>query len=146
MENNFIKIDKLKKSEESGFTLIELLIVIVVLGILMSMAVPALSGVKNKAETAVAKADLHNIMQSLEMYYLDQKKYPDDSSFTAENLADLSIKNDLNTYSYQTNTDQNGYLIYYKAADQKYYYISTKESALLGPVTDEPSLTTPDNS
>lgn len=141
MKNYFINNHRLNNKNELGFTLIELLIVIVVLGILMSMAVPALSGVKNKAETTVAKADLHNLMQSLEMYYLDQSEYPDDSSFNHENLIDLNIKNDLTTYVYETDTDQEDYLIYYKAADQEYYYISTEESTLMGPVTSEPSLT-----
>lgn len=130
---------------ESGFTLIELLIVITVLGILMSIAVPALSGVKDKADTAVAKSDLHNIMHSLEMYYLDNGEYPgqslkgDISSLTLENL---SIKNEPTDYFYQSDADTNAeeYLISYQDADSNYYYISTKESSLVGPETTEPSL------
>ncbi|GEM_PF-757642 len=132
---------------EGGFTLIELLIVIVVLGILMSMAVPALSGVKNKADTAVAKADLHNIMQSLEMYYLDQGEYPGQStkgdlSSISEDLAELNIKNEAAAYSYQTDTDTGAekYIIIYEADSDEFYYISTEQSALTGPETTEPTL------
>ncbi|TDO92273.1 general secretion pathway protein G [Halanaerobium saccharolyticum] len=134
-------------NHELGFTLIELLIVIVVLGILMSMAVPALSGVKNKADTAVAKADLHNIMQSLEMYYLDHGEYPgqstkgDLSSISGE-LEELSIKNEPADYSYQTDTDTGAekYIIIYEADSDEFYYISTDQSALTGPETTEPTL------
>lgn len=132
---------------EAGFTLIELLIVIVVLGILMTMAVPALSGVKNKADTAVAKADLHNIMHSLEIYYLDQGEYPGQStkgdltSISSE-LSELNIKNPESAYSYQSDADSGAkkYLIIYEAASDEFYYISTDESSLTGPEATEPTL------
>ena len=146
-------IDKLnlnltkRVKNNDGFTLIELLIVIVVLGILMSMAVPALSGVKNKAETVVAKADLHNVMQSLEMYYLDQGEYPGQSTkgdltSISTNLAELNIKNDTADYSYQTDADTGAekYIIIYAAASDEFYYISTDQSSLTGPETTEPTL------
>lgn len=139
---------KLKQgNKEAGFTLIELLIVIVVLGILMSMAVPALSGVKDKADTTVAKADLHNIMQSLEMYYLDYGEYPGQSSkgelaAISSDLKELKIKNDPSDYNYQSDLDSAAqkYIISYQTSAGKYYYISTTESALIGPQTTEPSL------
>jgi general secretion pathway protein G len=145
---SIFKIDKLKTIDsESGFTLIELLIVIVVLGILMSMAVPALSGVKNKADTAVAKADLHNIMQSLEMYYLDEGEYPGQSNkgeleTIAADLDDLHIKNPAAAFDYvtDTGTEAQKYLISYEAASDEFYYISTDESSLTGPVETAPSL------
>lgn len=137
---------KLLKTEK-GFTLIELLIVIVVLGILMSMAVPALSGVKNKADTAVAKADLHNIMHSLEMYYLDQGEYPGqgtkgDFSTASADLAELNIKNEASDYIYQTDADTGAekYIIIYAAAADEFYSISTDQSSLIGPEASEPSL------
>ncbi|TDP96976.1 MULTISPECIES: type IV pilin protein [Halanaerobium] len=145
MKNIFKEINPAKKEE--GFTLIELLIVIVVLGILMTMAVPALSGVKNKADTAVAKADLHNIMHSLEMYYLDHGEYPGQSTKTdlsavSSDLSELSIKNPASDYSYQSDTDTGAekYLIIYQAASDEFYYISTAESSLSGPDSTEPTL------
>lgn len=141
---NIYKSNLSHNSKEAGFTLIELLIVIVVLGILMSMAVPALSGVKNKADTAVAKSDLHNIMQSLEMYYLDQGEYPLTADFTVANLENLNLKNELLTYSYKnsedTTTGGEKYLVYYKAAATEFYYIKSEEGSLIGPVETEPTL------
>ncbi|MFW5687039.1 MAG: type IV pilin protein [Halanaerobium sp.] len=132
---------------QAAFTLIELLIVIVVLGILMSMAVPALSGVKNRADTAVAKADLHNIMHSLEIYYLEEGEYPgqstkSDLSKISSDLNELNIKNAESDYSYQSDSDTGAkkYLILYKAASDEFYYISTDKSSLVGPETREPTL------
>lgn len=141
---NIFEIIFSHNSKQAGFTLIELLIVIVVLGILMSMAVPALSGVKNKADTAVAKADLHNVMQSLEMYYLDQGEYPLTADFTVANLENLNLKNELSTYSYtnseDTSTGGEKYLVSYKAAEKEYYYIKSEAGSLMGPVETAPTL------
>lgn len=137
---NIFKIHNfVREKNEAGFTLIELLIVIVVLGILMSMAVPALSGVKNKADTAVAKADLHNIMHSLEMYYLDNGKYPAD----IKSLDDLNIKNEAADYKYAVDADSEKYSISYEDTfSNEFYYIKTDESSLIGPVDSVPSLAT----
>ncbi|MFN2340966.1 MAG: type IV pilin protein, partial [Halanaerobium sp.] len=151
MNNKIKTFGREMRKSEAGFTLIELLIVIVVLGILMSMAVPALSGVKNKADTAVAKADLHNIMQSLEMYYLVEGEYPGQStkgdfSNVSSSLDNLNIKNDAGDYDYQTDAETGAetkvekYTISYEAAADEIYYISTEDSALTGPVDTLPTL------
>lgn len=152
---SFFKIypvpEKLKKKNkklksEAGFTLIELLIVIVVLGILMSMAVPALSGVKNKADLAVAKSDLHNVMHSLEMYYIDYGEYPGKSTevdlSSVTELTDLNIKNSADSYYYITDLDDGAeeYLLYYKDQDDQYYYVSTDKASLIGPESGKPAL------
>lgn len=135
------KQNSILNNNQKGFTLIELLIVITVLGILMSIAVPALSGVKNKADTAVAKSDLHNIMHSLEMSYLDNGEYPSatDGSLPTD-LNNLNIKNEISNYTYKIDTDNKNYSISYEDPNGKFYYISTKESSLVGPVDNVPEL------
>lgn len=140
-----IILNNILNKNQAGFTLIELLIVITILGILMSIAVPALSGVKGKADIAVAKSDLHNIMHSLEMHYLDYGEYPNQSTEVALSelsLENLNIKNEPAVYQYKSDKTaaSTNYLISYQDPDEQYYYISTETSSLIGPEASLPDL------
>jgi prepilin-type N-terminal cleavage/methylation domain-containing protein len=57
--------------EEGGFTLLELLVVIVILGILVGIAVPAYSGFKTRAEKAAAKANVRAAVPAAEEWAAD---------------------------------------------------------------------------
>jgi len=58
-----------------GFTLIELLIVVVIIGILATIAVPKFANTKNKAIMASMKADLRNLVTAQEGFYFDNTDY-----------------------------------------------------------------------
>ena len=58
-----------------GFTLIELLIVVVIVGILASIAIPKFANSKNKAILASMKADLRNLVTAQEGFYFDNTDY-----------------------------------------------------------------------
>jgi prepilin-type N-terminal cleavage/methylation domain-containing protein len=58
-----------------GFTLIELLIVVVIIGILASIAIPKFSNVRDKAFMAAAKADLRNLANLQDVWYNDNYAY-----------------------------------------------------------------------
>jgi prepilin-type N-terminal cleavage/methylation domain-containing protein len=58
-----------------GFTLIELLIVVVIIGILVSFAIPKFANTKQKAYVAQMKSDLHNLATAQEGFFYDSTFY-----------------------------------------------------------------------
>ena len=58
-----------------GFTLIELLIVVVIIGILATIAIPKFASSKEKAFLATMKTDLHNLVTAEEAYFFDNSSY-----------------------------------------------------------------------
>jgi general secretion pathway protein G len=65
---------KIKKT--NGFTLIEILVVMVIIGVLTSIAIASFTGTQKKSRDAQRKSDLRQIGISLESYYNDKKIYP----------------------------------------------------------------------
>ena len=61
--------------KHSGFTLIELLIVVVIIGVLASIAIPKFANTKEKAYLTQMKADLRNLYTAEESYFVDSIKY-----------------------------------------------------------------------
>ena len=53
-----------------AFSLIELIFVIVVIGIISSVAIPKLSNLKTFASSSVVKQDLNTIVSAIKSYYL----------------------------------------------------------------------------
>jgi prepilin-type N-terminal cleavage/methylation domain-containing protein len=58
-----------------GFTLIELLIVVVIIGLLASIAIPKFSNTKEKAYISSMKSDLRNLATAEEAFFYDSAKY-----------------------------------------------------------------------
>ena len=58
-----------------GFTLIELLIVVVIIGILATIAIPKFANTKEKAYIAGMKSDLRNLVTAQEAYFADNVTY-----------------------------------------------------------------------
>jgi len=58
-------------SKQKGFTLVELLIVIAIVGILSSLAIPIYHQYKGRSYDKVAKASLHNLYLTCKAYWSD---------------------------------------------------------------------------
>src|SRR5690606_20716296 len=63
------------RTDNRGFTLIELLIVVVIIGILASIAIPKFANTKEKAYVAKMKGDLRNLATAQESYSADNQVY-----------------------------------------------------------------------
>lgn len=80
----------------SGFTLIEIMVVVVILGILAAIVVPRVMDNPDKARVVTAKQQIRTIETALNMYRLDNFKYPTtDQGLEAlvSAPADASVKN-----------------------------------------------------
>lgn len=93
-----------KHNHQQGFTLMELMVVIVILGVLASLVVPNLMGNKERADRQKAVSDIVALENALDMYKLDNHKYPT----TSQGLNALVTKPTTNPVP--TNYNESGYI------------------------------------
>jgi len=74
--NRYPIISQVKKHSQSGFTLIELLVVMVIIGLLAALVVPKFFGHVDKAMQQDAQAQIELLGQALDLYRLENHKYP----------------------------------------------------------------------
>ena len=87
----------------NGFTLIELLIVILVIGILATIAIAAFPTIRARAGNAAAKSDLRNAATFQEDYYATNATYADQGTLaggfdTSENVTLTVVSADESGY------------------------------------------------
>jgi general secretion pathway protein G len=66
----------LARRAHQGFTLIEIMVVVVILGILATLVAPAILGKVDEARVAKAQQDIRALETALDLYRLDNYKYP----------------------------------------------------------------------
>jgi general secretion pathway protein G len=62
--------------QDAGFTLMELMIVMAIIGVLATLAVPSFIGALRSAKEAVLKEDLHVLRAAIDSYTMDKQKAP----------------------------------------------------------------------
>lgn len=70
---------------ERGFTLLELIVVIAIVGILATIAMPALKDMPRRANEAVLKTNLRTLRDVIDQYYGDKGRYPPSLEALVEN-------------------------------------------------------------
>lgn len=125
-------------SKRKGFTLIELLVVIAIIGILATIGLVSLNGVREKARDAGRYADFAFIRAALELYLDTYHAYPspvaaggagpDISTAAVDGMIFSDNNNPLfPTYISKNTTDPTNSI-----ANGLYYYYDTNESPAVG--------------
>ncbi len=65
-----------RQAAEQGFTLLELMIVMIIIGVLSAIAVPAYLQSVRKAKEAVLREDLQTMRKAIDSYTVDKAKAP----------------------------------------------------------------------
>ncbi len=68
-------VNKMKKNV-SGFTLVELLVVLIILGLVASIAGPNVMKYLGSSKAKTAKLQIKEVESALELYFLDTGQYP----------------------------------------------------------------------
>jgi general secretion pathway protein G len=65
-----------RKPRRNGFTLVELMVVIVIIGLLATVVMINVLPSQDRAMATKARADIATLSQAMEMYRLDNMRYP----------------------------------------------------------------------
>jgi general secretion pathway protein G len=65
-----------RQNQEAGFTLMELMIVMMIIGILTTLAIPSFKAAIKSAQEAVLKEDLRVMRTAIDSYTMDKQKAP----------------------------------------------------------------------
>lgn len=124
-----LRKDSGRPQRVDGFTLVEILVILAILGVLASIAIPVYSHYVDKARTTVAISTLDTLRKDFESYYIDYQGYPPqpidfttgiDGAFQTALSGGLlnQINNDLTIVSYNTTTHNTSYTLIAKAKDK----------------------------
>ncbi|MDW0109644.1 type II secretion system protein [Sporosarcina aquimarina] len=91
-----------KLKNEKGLTLVELLAVIVILGIIAAIAVPAIGGIIDNSRIKAVKADAQTILSAANMYFAEN---PDATDVNLMTLVDGNYMDDTGKFEKPKSAD-----------------------------------------
>jgi general secretion pathway protein G len=65
-----------RRSAQGGFTLIEVLVVLTILGLLLTVVAPRVTGWLDSGQERVARIQIRNLASAVEMFRLEVGRYP----------------------------------------------------------------------
>ncbi len=90
------------RKQDAGFTLLELIVVMSIIGILATLAIPSFVGAMRSAREAVLKEDLHVMRAAIDSYTMDKQKAPQSLDDLIQDGYLRSIPDDPMTHSKET--------------------------------------------
>ena len=120
---------------KKGFTMIELIFVIVILGILASVAVPRLASTREDAEISATVANLRTLVSDASSYYVANgtfKPKGKDANWRDITNVPLRLKDSKNLVQGDTNT---GTAVYLSASGKNCLEINVKDRSTTGTTT-----------
>ena len=87
------------RTQSEGFTLIELMIVMTIIGILATLAIPSYVSAIKHAREAVLREDLHVMRAAIDSYTMDKQKAPESLDDLVQSGYLRSIPEDPMTHS-----------------------------------------------
>ncbi len=106
---------------EQGFTLVEMLLVLVVIGILTSISIPGLAGVRKQADLTAIQLEMSGIKNILELEYMNNNYlYPE----SQDAFNELDIISNI-SYIYESKDGGKNYLLKSTSDIDGYYYKTT---------------------
>lgn len=146
---SFMHTNRPKISKYSGFTVVELLVVIVIMGLLLSVAVIGLSDSQNRAKKNSAVATAEQVKLKLTVYFQDRNRFPQLQSEVVTYLGTVNaaaigtLFGNASTYSYSaTRADGSACATNVPPKCDK-YTITVKKSWWNGSSSDSDVLITP---
>jgi len=139
------------KQNQKGFTLVELLAVIVILGVIAAIAVPAIGNVVENSKLNSRNQSILLIRDAAELYYLNEKSTA--ASVTVDTLREKGYLrsepvNPVDNNAFETvnvSNTANGYRVTSVATSAETFTINAETDAIAVTPITPPASTTPTN-